>query len=132
MSTFFLTSIITVSAIIIIKLLIENNKLKNNTLNNSNEHEVSDKEYIESIRPLIRIPNNNIDSVKTTSQTLTKNSFLHGADSFGEMKKGVVLDGKTYTHDDDKDASFKIQPAPKKGEIKNNILFYVYIQQPIT
>lgn len=118
MNNIVLTCITVFCFIVIIKLYKENKKLKSNTLNNSNEHEVSDKEYIESIRPLIRIPNNNIDSVKTTSQTHTKNSFLYDADSFGEMKKGVVLDGKTYSHDNENSDGFKTQPATKKGRNK--------------
>lgn len=51
---------------------------------------------------------------KTNLKTPSKNAFLHGADNFGEMKKGVVLDGKTYTNVNEQGNGFKIQPAPKK------------------
>jgi hypothetical protein len=119
MSTFFLTSIITVSAIIIIKLLIENNKLKNNLFNNNDDQLVDEnKTNADSVNQFNSFQENSINKTKINSETPSKNAFLHGADSFGEMKKGVVLDGKTYTHYDDKDASFKIQPAPKKGRNK--------------
>lgn len=50
----------------------------------------------------------------TNLETPSKNTFLHGADNFGEMKKGVVLDGKTYTNVNEQGNGFKIQPAPKK------------------
>ncbi len=44
----------------------------------------------------------------TNLETPSKNTFLHGADDFGEMKKGVVLDGNTYTYDNEKGAGFEI------------------------
>jgi hypothetical protein len=50
----------------------------------------------------------------TNIETPSKNAFLHGADNFGKMKKGVVLDGKTYTNVNELGNGFKIQPAPKK------------------
>jgi hypothetical protein len=50
----------------------------------------------------------------TNIETPSKNTFLHGADNFGEMKKGVVLDGNIYTYDNEKDTGFEILPAPKK------------------
>jgi hypothetical protein len=48
-----------------------------------------------------------------------KNSFLHEADDFGTMEKGVVLDGKIYTYENQIVDEFEIQPATEKSE-KNN------------
>jgi hypothetical protein len=52
----------------------------------------------------------------TNIETPSKNAFLHGVDNFGEMKKGVVLDGNTYINVNEQGNGFEIQPAPKKKE----------------
>lgn len=114
MSTFFLTSIIAVSAIIIIKLLLENNKLKSNLFNNDDKLVDENKTHIETINQFNSFRDNSTDKINSIPVTPSKNTFLHGADNFGEMKKGVVLDGKTYTNVNEQGNSFKIQPAPKK------------------
>ena len=104
----FSTLIVAFCLVIIIKLYQENKKLKNQLLKEREEKEkriLEDKQYIKSIRPLIRIPNYNNDSIKTTSPTTTKNGFLFGADNFGTMEKGVVYEGKTYTYDNDKSSN---------------------------
>lgn len=44
----------------------------------------------------------------TISKTPSRNSFLYGADDFGEMEKGVVLDDKSYTYDQKEDSDFEI------------------------
>jgi hypothetical protein len=45
----------------------------------------------------------------TNPETPSKNSFLYGADDFGEMKKGVVLESNTFTYDkEDKGDGFEI------------------------
>lgn len=44
----------------------------------------------------------------TSPKTPSRNSFLHGADDFGVMKKGVVLDDKSYTYDQKEDSDFEI------------------------
>jgi hypothetical protein len=118
MSAFYLTIIIAVCAIIIIKLLFENNRLKSNLFNNDGQlldkiktHNVSDN-HSKSFE------DNSTDKIKINSEIPSKNAFLHGADSFGKMKKGVVLDGKTYTYDNEKGDEFKIQSASKKRRNK--------------
>jgi hypothetical protein len=45
-----------------------------------------------------------------------KNSFLHEADDFGTMEKGVVLDGKIYTYENQIVDEFEIQPPTEKSE----------------
>ena len=117
MSAFYLIIIIAVCAIIIIKLF-ENNRLKSNLFNNDGQlldkiktHNVSDN-HSKSFQ------DNSIDKIKINSEIPSKNAFLHGADSFGEMKKGVVLDGKTYTYANEKGDEFKIQSASKKRRNK--------------
>ena len=109
----FSTLIVAFCLVIIIKLYQENKKLKNQLLKEREEKEkekriLEDKQYIKSIRPLIRIPNYNNDSIKTTSPTTTKNGFLFGADNFGTMEKGVVNEGKTYINEQNKDGSFDV------------------------
>lgn len=45
----------------------------------------------------------------TNSETPPKNSFLYGAEDFGEMKKGVVLESNTFTYNkEDKGDGFEI------------------------
>lgn len=102
MGTFFLISSIVVCAIIIIKLIFENNRLKSNLLNNDDQLVDKNKTDTVSVNYSKSIHDNSIDKIKINTETPSKNAFLHGVDSFGEMKKGVVLDGKTYTYDDEK------------------------------
>jgi predicted Holliday junction resolvase-like endonuclease len=118
MSTFFLISIIVVCAIVIIKLLFENNKLKSNLFNNDDQLLDKIKTRNVSDNHSKRFQDNSTDKIKINSEIPSKNAFLHGADSFGEMKKGVVLDGKTYTYDNEKGDEFKIQSASKKRRNK--------------
>ena len=114
MGTFFLISSIVVCAIIIIKLIFENNRLKSNLLNNNDQLVDKNKTDTVSVNYSKSFHDNSIDKIKINTETPSKNAFLHGVDSFGEMKKGVVLDGKTYTYDDEKGDGFKIQSATKK------------------
>jgi len=102
MGTFFLISIIVVCAIIIIKLIFENNRLKSNLLNNDDQLVDKNKTQTVSVNYSKSFQDNSIDKIKINTETPSKNAFLHGADSFGEMKKGVFLDGKTYTYDNGK------------------------------
>jgi hypothetical protein len=88
---FFLTSIIAVSAIIIIKLLIENNKLKINLFNNDDQLVDENKTHIEGINQFNSFRDNSSDKINSITETPSKNAFLYEADSFGEMKKGLVL-----------------------------------------
>jgi hypothetical protein len=102
MGTFFLISIIVVGAIIIIKLILENNRLKSNLLNNNDQLVDKNKTDTVSVNYSKSFQDNSIDKIKINTETPSKNAFLHGVDSFGEMKKGVVLDGKTYNYDNEK------------------------------
>ena len=104
--------------IIIIKLLLENNKLKNNLFDIDNQLVDENKTQTVSLNQFNSFQNTSTDKIKVNPETPSKNAFLHGADSFGEMKKGVVLDGKTYSHDNENSDSFKTQPATKKGRNK--------------
>jgi hypothetical protein len=118
MSTFLLTSIIAVSAIIIIKLLIENNKLKSSLFNNDDQ--LVDENKTQSVRhnQLKTFQDNLLNNTKDNGKTTSKNAFLHGADNFGKIERGVVLDGMTYTFDNERGNGFEIQPAPKKRRNK--------------
>lgn len=118
MNNLLITIIIAVCFIIIIKLLLENNKLKSNLFNNDDQLVDDNKTQSVSLNQFNSFQNTSTDKIKVNPETTLKNAFLHGADSFGEMKKGVVLDGKTYTFDNDKVDSFQIQPAPKKRRNK--------------
>jgi len=107
MYNLFSTFVLALCLVFIIKLYKENKKLKNKLLKEKERKILDDKEYIESIRPLIRIPNNT-DYLKTTSETPSKNTFLYDADNFGTMEKGVVYNGKTYTNERNKDGSLDV------------------------
>lgn len=102
MATFFLTTIIVVCAIIILKLIFENNRLKSNLLNNDDQLVDKNRTHTVSINYSKSFQDNSTDKIKINPETPSKNSFLHGTDSFGEMKKGVVIDGKTYNYDNEK------------------------------
>jgi hypothetical protein len=116
MITFFLTSIIAVCIIMIIRLLLENNKLKSNLFNNDDQLVDDYHTHSESINQFKSIKDNTIDNTKVNSELPSKNVFLYVSDNFGAMEKGVVLDGKTYSYDMEKGAGFEIQPAPKKKD----------------
>jgi hypothetical protein len=118
MSAFYLIIIIAVCAIIIIKLLFENNRLKSNLFNNDGQLVDKNKTDTLNLNHSKSFQDNSTDKIKINSEIPSKNAFLHGADSFGEMKKGVVLDGKTYTYDNEKGDEFKIQSASKKRRNK--------------
>ena len=102
MATFFLTISIVVCAIIIIKLIFENNRLRRNLLNNDDQVVDKNKTQTVSVNYSKSFEDNSTDKIKINPETPSKNSFLHGTDSFGEMKKGVVIDGKTYNYDNEK------------------------------
>ena len=102
MGTFFLISSIVVCAIIIIKLIFENNRLKSNLLNNDDQLVDKNKTHTVSVNYSKSFQDNSTDKTKINPETPSKNAFLHGTDSFGEMKKGVVIDGKTYNYDNEK------------------------------
>jgi hypothetical protein len=108
MSTFFLTIIITVSSIIIINLLSKNNKLKSRLFNNDEQLVDENKNHTENVNPLKEVQDISIGKIKINPNTPTKNTFLHGADDFGEMKKGVVLDGNTNSNENEKGDGFEI------------------------
>ena len=94
MSTFFLTSIIALCAIIIIKLVLQKNKLKSNLPNNDDQLVDDNNTYLESINQFKSIKDNSIDNSKVNSGIPSKNAFLYATDNFRSMGKGVVLDGK--------------------------------------
>jgi hypothetical protein len=102
MATFFLTISIVVCAIIIIKLIFENNRLRSNLLNNDDQVVDKNKTQTVSVNYSKSFQVDSTDKIKINSETPSKNAFLYRTDSFGEMKKGVVIDGKTYTYDDEK------------------------------
>lgn len=112
-----ITIIIAVCFIIIIKLLLENNKLKSNLFNNNNQL-VDNNTHSEIINEFKSIKDNSTDKSKVNSEIPSKNAFLYASDNFGAMEKGVVLDGKTYSYDNEKGDGFEIQPAPKKRRNK--------------
>ncbi len=99
------------------KLIFENNRLKSNLLNNDDQLVDKNKTDTVSVNYSKRFQDNSTDKIKIKSEIPSKNAFLHGADSFGEMKKGVVLDGKTYTHDMKKVMNLKFNQLLKKEEI---------------
>lgn len=101
--------IILLFIVIIIKLYYNKSKLKSNLENNNNANSESYDSY--SSYNDVSIADRNMKS-----NYPSKNSFLYGADDFGEMKKGVEIDdGNTYHCEEDKIEGFEIQPPPKKG-----------------
>ena len=112
MNNLLTTIIIAVCIIIIIKLLLENNKLKSNLFNNDDQ--IVDENKTQSVRlnQFKSFKDNSLNNTEDNTKTPSKNAFLHGADNFGEMKKGVVLDGNTCTYDNEKGTGIEIQPAP--------------------
>ena len=151
MGTFFLSSILFLFSVIIIKLFYDRKNLKNK-LNNLQELVIKieatikeNNKHIENSVPADNsLPINNanletqynieiqvtnkkkkaptrkkrvqprgksvepIQDKNTNNETPSKNSFLYGADDFGVMKKGVVLDDKSYTYDQKEDSDFEI------------------------
>jgi predicted Holliday junction resolvase-like endonuclease len=124
MITFLLISTLFVFSIIIIKLFNEISKLKNK-LSKLQEELNKKVETVAVNNNQVQITSSTIDSTKSTTknkrvttrkkvvkpkskeqetlqdnngihETPSLNSFLYHADNFGEMRKGVVLDGKTY------------------------------------
>ena len=118
MNNFYTTAIIAVCAILLIKLYYENKKLKSKLFNNEDQLVDEEKNHTESVNPIIRVQDISIDKKENNSETPSRNSFLYGAEDFGTMEKGVVLDGKTYTDENEKVDSFEIQPPPKKRRNK--------------
>jgi hypothetical protein len=116
MNNFNTTTIIAVCAIIIIKLFYDNKKLKSKLFNKEEQLVEENKKHTESNNLLKRVQDISIDKKNINPETHSKNSFLHNADNFGTMEKGVVLDGKTYTHE--KEVDIKIQPTTKKRRNK--------------
>ena len=118
MNNLLITIIIAVCFNIIIKLFLENNKLKSNLFNNDDQIVDENKTQSLSNNQFKSFQDNSLINTEDNAKTPSKNAFLHGADNFGEMKKGVVLDGKTYSHDNENSDVFKTQPATKKGRNK--------------
>jgi hypothetical protein len=94
------------------------NYLKDELLNKQNENLEQNTSQSLNINQSNNPQDNSVDKTSVNPKTPSKNSFLYGADDFGEMQKGVVIDNKTYYHDNDKVDDFQIQPAPKKTRKK--------------
>jgi hypothetical protein len=95
------------------------NYLKDKLLNKQNENLEQNTTQSLNINQSNNPQDNLIDKTSANPKTPSKNSFLYGADDFGEMKKGVVVDGKTYHLDNDNLDDFQILPAPKKRRKKS-------------
>ena len=113
MNNLYVIIIILVFIAIIIKLYNDKSKLKSNLKNHNNFNPEQNKSY--SSYDDVSIVDRNMKS-----NYPSKNSFLYGADDFGEMKKGVEIDGNTYDCEEDKMEGFEIQSAPKKRGRKKN------------
>ena len=112
------TTIIAVCAFLFIKLYYENKKLKSKLFNNEDQLVYEDKNHTEGQNLHNGVQDISIDEKKINPETPSKNSFLYGAEDFGTMEKGVVINGKTYIYKNEKVDSFKIQPPPKKRRNK--------------
>lgn len=110
------TTIIAVCAFLFIKLYYENKKLKSKLFNNEDQPVDEDMNHTESQNEHNGVQDISIDEKKINPETPSRNSFLYGAEDFGTMEKGVVINGKTYIYENEKGDSFKIQPPPKKKE----------------
>lgn len=100
METFFLTLLI--SAIIaIIKSFSKENQLVDENKNHTN-----------NVNSLWEVQDISIVKKEINTNKPSKNSFLHGADNFGTMKKGVVIENATYIYEENEHSEFK--PVIKK------------------
>ncbi len=108
MNTLFTAIIITLCIIIIIKLLFKNNKLKSSLFNNDEQLVDENKNHTRNVNPLKEVQDISIDIIKINPNTPTKNTFLHGADNFGKIERGVVLDDKTNSYENEKGDGFEI------------------------
>jgi hypothetical protein len=115
MYTIYSTIVIAACAIIIIKIFIENKKLKNKLFNNEDKISDENNHHIENVNQLLRVEEISIFKKNINPEVPSKNSFLHGANNFGTMKKGVVLENNTYIYEKNDNSEFK--PVIKK--IKN-------------
>jgi hypothetical protein len=118
MNNFYTTTIIAVCAILFIKLFHENKKLKSKSFNNEDELVDEDMNHTESQNEHNGVQDVCIEERNINPATPSRNSFLYGAEDFGTMEKGVVIDGRTYTYENEKADSFEIQPPPKKRRNK--------------
>ena len=55
-----------------------------------------------------KTPNPNLKQHNSNPEIPSRNKFLYGADNYGEMEEGVVLDSKTYYSDDYQNIGFDI------------------------
>lgn len=110
------TTIIAVCAFLFIRLYYENKKLKSKLFNNEDQPVDEDMNHTESQNEHNGVQDISIEERKINPETPSRNSFLYGAEDFGTMEKGVVINGKTYIYENEKGDSFKIQPPPKKKE----------------
>lgn len=108
MNNLLTTIIIAVCIIIIIKLLLENNKLKSNLFNNDDQIVDENKTQSVSNNQFKSFQDNSLINTEDNAKTPSKNAFLHGADNFGTMEKGLVNQGKTYANEQNKDGSLNV------------------------
>jgi len=111
MYTIHSTIVIAVCTIIIIKLYNENKKLKNKLFNNEDKISDGNNNHIGDVNQLLKVEDISIVKKDFSPEVPSKNSFLHGAENFGTMKKGVVLENSTYIYEKNDNSEF--QPVIK-------------------
>jgi hypothetical protein len=95
METFFLTLLISTIIAIIMSF--------------SNEKQLVDenKNHTENVNSLWEVQDISIIKKDINPNKPSKNSFLHGADNFGTMKKSVVLENTTYICEENDNSEFQ-------------------------
>jgi len=79
----------------------------------SNENQLidEDKKHTKNVNSLWEVQDISIDKKDINPNKPSKNSFLHGADNYGVMKKGVVYENSTYIYERNDNSEF--QPVIK-------------------
>lgn len=103
METFFLTLLISTIIAIIMSFGNENQLVEENKNHSKNVNSFWEVQDISIVKKVIK------------PEVPLKNSFLHGADNFGTMKKGVVIENATYSYEENDNSEFKPVIKNKKG-----------------
>jgi hypothetical protein len=100
METFFSTLLISTNIAIIM------------SFGNRNKLVDENKNHTENVNSLWEVQDISIVKKDINPNKPSKNSFLHGADNYGTMEKGVVFENTTYIYEKNDNSEFK--PVIKK------------------
>jgi hypothetical protein len=89
----------------------------------SNKNQVVDenKNHTENVNSLWEVQDISIVKKDVNPNKPSKNSFLHSAENFGTMKKGVVLENTTCNYEKNDRSEFKpVMEKIKSGNIEQD------------